>query len=55
MLDIPSISAIVAGVGVLVGVAFTYLEVRNLVRTRQTDLVLRLYSAFGSEELQRLC
>ena len=53
MLDIPSISAIVAGAGVLVGVAFTYLEIRNLARTRQTDLVLRLYSAFGSEELQR--
>ena len=51
-LDIPSISAIVAAVGVLIGVVLTVLEVRNLVETRQTDLVIRLYSTFGSEELQ---
>ena len=52
ILDIPSISAIVAAVGVLIGVILTVLEVRNLVETRQTDLVIRLYSTFGSEELQ---
>ena len=52
ILDIPSISAIIAAVGVLIGVVLTVLEVRNLVETRQTDLVIRLYSTFGSEELQ---
>ena len=52
MLDIPSISAVVATIGVLVGVAFAYLEVRSLVRTRQTDLVVRLFSTFGSKEFQ---
>jgi len=52
VLDIPSISAIVATVGVLVGVVFTYLEVRNLVKQRQTDLVIKLHSTFGSKELQ---
>ena len=52
MLDIPSISAVVAAVGVLVGVGFTYIELRNLVVTRQTDLVVRLYSHFGSRGLQ---
>ena len=52
MLDIPSISAVVAAIGVLIGVAFAYLEVRNLVRTRQTDLIMRLYSTFGSKEFQ---
>jgi hypothetical protein len=51
-LDIPSISAIIAAVGVLIGVVLTVLEVRNLVETRQTDLVIRLYSTFGSKELQ---
>jgi hypothetical protein len=51
-LDIPSISAIIAAVGVLIGVVLTVLEVRNLVETRQTDLVIRLYSTFGNEELQ---
>ncbi|MDH5448456.1 MAG: hypothetical protein OEY24_07350 [Candidatus Bathyarchaeota archaeon] len=52
MLNIASISAVVAGAGVIVGVVFVILELRNLVITRQTDLVIRLYSAFGSRELQ---
>jgi hypothetical protein len=49
ILDIPSISAIVAAVGVIVGVAFTTLEVRNLVKARNTDLTMRLASAWHSE------
>ncbi len=53
MIDIPSISAIVAAAGVIVGVVFTIVELRNLVKTRQTDLVIRLYSTFGSKEFQR--
>ena len=52
MLDIPSISAVVAAVGVTVGVTLAYLEVRTLVKTRQTDLVIRLYSTMGSREFQ---
>jgi len=52
MLDIPSISAIVAAVGVIVGVVFAVLQLRDLVKTRQTDLVVRLYSAFSGKELQ---
>jgi len=50
MLDIPSISAIVAALGVIVGVVFTVLQLRDLVKTRQTDLVMRLYSIFGGKE-----
>ena len=41
-MDIASISAAVAAVGVIVGVIFAVLELRNLVRTRQTDLILRV-------------
>lgn len=52
MLDIPSVSAIAAAVGVIIGVVFTALQLRDLVRTRQTDLVIRLYSTFGSNEYQ---
>jgi len=52
MLDIPSISAIVAAAGVLVGVALTVLQLRDLVKTRQTDLVLRLYDKFSSKDFQ---
>lgn len=52
MFDIPSISAVVAAVGVIVGVVFTVLELRSLVKTRQTDLLVRLYSIMGSKEFQ---
>lgn len=55
MIDLSSINAvsgILAAIGVLVGVIFAVLELRNLVKTRQTDLVVRLYSTFGSKELQ---
>jgi len=50
MLDIPSISAIVAALGVIIGVVFTAIQLRDLVKTRQTDLVIRLYSTYGSAE-----
>jgi hypothetical protein len=42
MVDITEISAMVAAAGVLIGVVFTILELRHLVRQRQTDLVTRL-------------
>ncbi len=49
-MDIASISAVVAAVGVIVGVVFTVMELRNLVRQRQTDLAMRLYQHFGTKE-----
>jgi hypothetical protein len=50
VLDLPSISAIVAAVGVLVGVALTVLELRHLYEQKQTDLLIRLYSRMHSNE-----
>jgi len=46
MLDIPSISAVIAAVGVLVGVGFAYLEVRNLAKQRETDVETRQAELF---------
>ena len=46
MLDIPSISAVVAAIGVMVGVAFAYLEVRNLAKQRETDVETRQAELF---------
>ena len=54
MLDIPSISAVVAAVGVLVGVTLAYLEVRTLVKQRQTDLTLRVHSTWTTEGMVEL-
>lgn len=51
-MDIASITAIVAAGGVTVGIVLAYLEVRSLVQTRRTDLVINLYRDFGSKEFQ---
>ena len=51
-MDIPSISAIVAAAGILVGVIYYILDIRYQAKTRQTDLVMRLYSTFDSREFQ---
>ncbi len=52
MVDITEISAVVAAAGVLVGVAYYILTIRHQGRVRQTDLLLRMYSTFGSEGFQ---
>ncbi|MGD0495497.1 MAG: hypothetical protein ABSB28_05595 [Candidatus Bathyarchaeia archaeon] len=57
MVDITEISAMVAAAGVLVGVVYYVLEIRHQsktrqaeIETRQADLLMRIYSTFGSEE-----
>jgi hypothetical protein len=50
MVDITEVSAIVAAAGVLVGVVLNVLELRHLRKQRQTDLVVKLYSAFTSDD-----
>jgi len=60
MFDIPTISAVIAATGVVVGFTIAILQLRHLVRTRQdmvktrqADLLMRLYSTWGSEDLQK--
>jgi len=50
MVDITEISAMVAAVGVLVGVVYYVIDMRNQTRIRKTDLLVRLYSAGTSNE-----
>ena len=50
MVDLTSISAMLAAIGVFVGVVFAILELRDLVRTRQTDLVTSIYSTVSTRE-----
>lgn len=52
MIDITEISAIVAAAGILVGVIYYILDIRYQAKTRQTDLVMKLYSTFDSREFQ---
>ena len=53
MVDITEISAIVAAAGILVGVAYYILDMRNQTKVRQTDLIVNLYSVFATEEFQK--
>lgn len=49
MVDVTEISAIVAAVGVLIGIIYYILDIRNQAKIRQTDLLLRLHSLFDKE------
>jgi hypothetical protein len=51
MVDITEISAMVAAAGVLIGVVYYILDMRNQTKQRQMDMVMRLYSTFMSKEL----
>jgi hypothetical protein len=51
MLDISTISTIVATISVIIGVIFTVLEIRHLTRTRRTEVILRIYERFGHKEI----
>ena len=49
MFDVPAISAIVTAASVIAGVLFAVIQFRNLVQTRQTDLIMRLFSDFRTQ------
>jgi hypothetical protein len=49
-IDVPSISAIVAAAGVIVGVVLTYVELRHQTKIRKTDLLVRLFSSVDSKD-----
>ena len=50
MVDIQTISIAIASGGVFVAAIYYILQIRHQSRTRQTDLVMRLYANFGSME-----
>jgi hypothetical protein len=50
MVDITEISAVVAAAGVLVGVVYYILDMRNQSRMRQTDLLVGLCSVFQTKD-----
>jgi len=52
MVGIETVSIVVASAGVLAGVIYYALEMRNQTQIRQMDLVMRLFSTFDSNEFQ---
>lgn len=51
MVDIPTISVVVAAVSVVVGVIVTMIQLRHMAKTRRTEVVMRLYEQFQSMEM----
>lgn len=54
MFDVSAIATVVATASVVVGVIFTVLELRHMTRTRQTDLIMRMYENVSSREATEL-
>jgi len=52
MVDIQTVSIAIASAGVFVAAIYYVIQIRHQSRMRQTDLVVRLYSAFSGKELQ---
>jgi len=50
MVDITEISAVVAAVGVLIGVVYYILDLRHETKIRKTDLLIRLYSTMVNKD-----
>jgi hypothetical protein len=53
MVDIQTVSIAIASASVVAGVIYYSLMIRQQTKTRQTDLVIRLYTAFGSKEMRQ--
>ena len=52
MIDIQTLSIGIASASVVAGVIYYAFQLRHQTRTRQTDLVMRLYATFSSNEFQ---
>jgi len=52
MVDVQTVSIAVASAGVFLAAIYYIFQIRHQSKMRQTDLVMRLYSTFGSKEFQ---
>jgi hypothetical protein len=52
VLDIQTVSIAIASASVVAGVIYYALQIRHQNKMRQTDLVMRLYATFSSNEFQ---
>jgi hypothetical protein len=51
MIDISTTSSIVTTLSIIIGVAFTILEIRHLTKVRRTDIIMKIYERFGTKEM----
>jgi hypothetical protein len=52
ILLLQTVSIAIASAGVFVAAVYYILQIRHQTKIRQTDLVIRLYSTYGSKEFQ---
>jgi hypothetical protein len=50
MVDVQTVSIAIASAGILIAAVYYVLQIRHQTRIRQTDLIMRLYTVFGSQE-----
>ena len=53
MVDIQTVSIAIASASVVAGIIYYCLQIRHQTKARQTDLVIRLYTAFGGKEMRQ--
>ena len=53
MVDIQTVSVVVASASVVAGIIYYSFQIRHQTRARQTDLVIRLYTTFGGKEMRQ--
>jgi len=53
ILLLQTVSIAIASAGILIAAIYYLLQIRHQTRMRQTDLVMRLYRDWGSEDLQK--
>jgi len=52
VVDVQTVSIVIASASVVAGVIYYALQIRNQTKIRQTDLIMRLYSVRDSKEFQ---
>jgi hypothetical protein len=52
IVDISTVSIAIASAGVFIAAIYYILQIRHQIKLRQTDLIMRLYSTYGSPEFQ---
>jgi hypothetical protein len=53
MVDIQTVSVVIASASVVAGVVYYALQLRHQNKMRQTDLIMKLYSRYGSKGFQK--
>ena len=52
MVDVQTVSIVIASASIVAGIIYYGLQIRQQTKTRQTDLILRLYTTASSREVQ---